>query len=262
MRYAPLLLLPTLLLASCHGQNTPTVTTYTSTSGTVRELGTPGANDMVAPTTAWTGGAGTIQATVADAGTQGATSASLASNGTFTLPLPTNVKTRSLSSDEFTLPGSEELGCAGTPTVSDPAARFAVLNVNVSAGKQGPVDPVRISFTGTVNAPTGLSIESGAFLYADRPVSITGTQTCTLTESGETYTLTSSLNMTLGQGWNKVTATEIISDSGASLNLTSGTFPTEEWVYLDGSALTSAAVHRAASKLPAGLKPFKFSDLR
>ena len=262
MKYAPLLLLPTLLLASCHGQNTPTVTTYTSTSGTVRELGTPGANDMVAPTTAWTGGAGTIRATVQNAPTQGATSASLASNGTFTLPLPTNVATRSLSSDDFTLPGSRDLGCTGTPTVSDPAAQFAVLNVSVSATKEGSIQPVRVSLTGTAGKPTGLKLESGAFLYADRPVSITGTQTCTLAESGKTYTLTSSLNLTLGQGWNKATATEIISDSGAGLSVTSGAFPTGEWVYLDGSAFTSAAVHRAAPRLPAGLKPFKFSDLR
>lgn len=262
MKYAPLLLLPTLLLASCHGQNTPTVITYTSTSGTVRELGTPGANDMVLPTTAWTGGAGTVAATVAGAGTQGATSASLASNGTFTLPLPTNVKTQTLSSDDFTLPGSDALQCSGTPTISDASAHFAVLNVSVSAGKQGSIDPVRISLTGTVNAPTGLSIESGAFLYADRPVSITGTQTCTLVEDDETYTVSASLNMTLGQGWNKATATQTFSRSGASLSLTSGAFPTEEWVYLDGSAFTSAAVHRAAPKLPAGLKPFKFSDLR
>lgn len=258
------LLLPTLVLASCGGQDTPTVTAYTSISGTVREPGAPDADDTVMPTTAWTGGAGTVQATVAGAGPQGTASGALSSGGAFTLTLPADVTTQALSSDAFLLPGTAELSCTGTPSISDAAARFAALDVAVQANRQGQVAPSRVSLIGTAADPVGLKSESGTFIYADRPVSVTGAQTCTITEAGQTYAVTSSLNMTLGRGWNKTTATLAVTATQLSLSLSSGTFPTEEWVYLGGSTLAGAAAPRPAFglELPAALNTFRFPGLR
>lgn len=267
MKYAVLLLLPTLLLASCRGQDTPAVTTSTSVSGTVREFGIPGPGDIVIPTTAWTGGAGTVKATITDGGTQGATSAALNGSGAFTLTLPTAIPAQSLSSDIFIVSGADGLSCTGTPTVSDPAAQFATLEVEVAAGKSGPIAPGRLSQTGAATASAGFSYELGVLIYADRPVSITGSQTCTLNQGGQPSTVTTSLNLNLGLGWNKATTTANFSYNAQQLTLTgvalnSGAFPTEEWIYLDSDTLASAALHRPALKLPAGLSPFKFSGLR
>lgn len=218
-----------LLLASC--DRNPPPSNLTSVSGTLKEA-TFNEQTFAFGPTAWTGGAGTLIA-VGDDGEKVAQTA-LAADGAFSLSLP-----RTLAADRLTELDVSELngveGCTGT-VKSSTRANGALASFSVDAAKDGEVAPAafRVNRDSAGN-PTSITVTVGLLVYVDRSVTVRGSQTCT--QDGVTGRL--NVDWKLGQGWNKVSTTFTLSDSGSgTINLTSGTLPAD-WLYLEGTGAAS-----------------------
>lgn len=209
----------------------------TKVSGTVVDNATPTADPFNLVTAAWTGGAGDVLGRI---GSGTATKlGSVAANGTFTAILPATVDAALLHSfDPSNTIGAD---CTGQLTVSDTSARTAGLTFTVDASKDGSILP--FTSTGQINETAktaNLAIKAGSLIYADRPLSITGSQTCKDNSLGLPLSvqLTSSLNLL--KGWNLVTVTETLNitatTGSGTFSLQSGSLPTDQWVYGDGLA--------------------------
>lgn len=176
-------LLTSALLASCGGS--PPAPTQSTPSPATAIQGT---------VVNWNGGAGTVAAV------EGATtlsSAPLAADGTFTLPLPDAAKVigslGTLTPADFAPVSS----CSGPLTVSDPAARAYLLSsLSVTAG-------ARTSTVSAYSATGGGQVEGRVYLYADRAATLGGAATCAAGAGGSTAVQVSA-NVTLRAGWNLV----------------------------------------------------------
>ena len=257
MKNVAMLLGVALLLAACDGAPTTPETSQPARGPTV--TGTVIEEDPAQPTypnltlRAWSGGAGTVSGSVSDAAgkTTVVATGTLNADGGFSLSLPATLADASLSSLGTALdlqanplagelvPGG--LTCTAALVPSDAAARGAGLLVTVTAGqKTGPISSVLQSgqFDETAQSAT-LDNRSGAYLYSDRAVSISGTQTCTGTSQGTEVRTTLNSNVTLSQGWNLLSVNTNLVANRTSVTMTvtaqTGELPTNQWLYSSGT---------------------------
>lgn len=222
-----------LLLASCGRTNAPT--NLTNLSGMVVEgnLEVSSNGALTLTTGAWTGGAGSVLAfTVENDGPENIVTTPLAADGKFSFDLPATPAASSLtpvSADVFSNDGED---CQGNVNVSDTGARVAPLLVGVdTAAKDGPIFPVSVKTTvDSAGKVTGGELALGFLLYADRSVTLRGTQTCTATNG---FTYATDLDLTLSKGWNKLSlATQgDVEGTLTKVVVRSGSYP-NNWVYL------------------------------
>lgn len=245
----------TLLLSACT-RNEPPVpvapVALNTLTGTLVEV-----LDSDAPTLqtrAWTGGAGTVQVVSpgADDSDVVVASGTLQANGAFSVALkaPTSPlePVRASDLDDITnafvtglLDGDirQYLNCTGQPVLSDAAAQATYARLKVDASKDGYALPVTLSGNETdTNASFNLGL--GVLMYADRAVTFTGSEVCTLSEGGNRATYTTNYDLRLAQGWNKVSFRTDLSATKKDQDVTvtistssaSGYFPSDNWVYM------------------------------
>jgi len=170
--------------------------TFSAVSGQV-QVGTRATGSNTLTISPWSGGAAKLNLTVFSgaSGTQDVVaSTALAADGSFTLPLaPLDAK---YLHPFVPLPGT----CTGEVKFSDPAVQGASAFLKADAytpvAGQGTDDvaPLRlVSLSSTDEV-----FETGLLVYADRDVTMNGTQTC----SNDTATY----NVTLNKGWNLLLA--------------------------------------------------------
>lgn len=259
MKYAAMLLGLALLLAACDGAPTMPGTDEPARGPVI--TGTVVEEDLWQPTfpnltlKAWSGGAGQVATTVVDDSGKTAVVAtgSLNADGTFSVALPAAVASASLGSlaaalnlqDNPFVPAG--LSCTAALVPSDTVARGAALLVAVTGQKAGVISPVTQSGEFNEEAQTGtLTIRNGAYVYSDRAVSVSGSQTCTgpYQDAAIQATLTSAVQ--LSPGWNTVNVTTNVLFDKSTVTLTTtsqtGALPTSQWLYsggLGGLGLTS-----------------------
>lgn len=169
----------------------------------------------------------------------------LNADGTFSLTLPATVADASLSTIGSALDLEESpllpsgLSCTAALVPSDTSARDSALLVAVAGQKTGAVSPVVQSGQLDETAQTGtINTRSGGYVYSDRAVSISGTQTCTGSYQGVAVKATLNSAVQLAQGWNTVSVVSDIriDNSGVTLTTTSqtGALPTNQWLYSSG----------------------------
>lgn len=237
-----------LLLAACDQTKLPN--DLNSLSGTVVEgeyqTGADGTETL--STKAWTGGAGSVVASVLTPGAiLDEQRAALGSDGKFTLTLPSVAEDRLVTLDFSNMDIiQDDEACQGTVGVSDPQVRGASLSLDVDADKDGPIKLFSQTVTGSGDALT-LNVAGGALLYVDRDVTVKGTQNCTFTQG----TFTNDVNLTLRRGWNKLSLTGTVNYKArtGTTTLRSGSFPSDQWVYT-GSSQTPAAPLGSQSLMP------------
>ncbi|GGO41892.1 hypothetical protein [Deinococcus humi] len=203
MKTSPgLVLLPVLLLAACTPKETPaggeTVNTLSGTA--VEGQYAAQGNQVVLQTSAWTGGAGNVTLNVLDAAgkTVELGRTALGADGKFSfasLPTP--------NTSELTKITEQSESCTNTFVVSDPAALNATAGLFASAQTNVPLTLVAYDTT----TAGGTTTRTGTLIYADRAVTVKGSQTCQI--GAKPYT--ADFNLALVKGWNMTTA---------SLNLT------------------------------------------
>ena len=246
----------TLLLSACGGHEpavTPPAALTTLTGTLVESVET---DDLSLQTKAWTGGAGTVRVVSPNADGSDATVASgtLAASGAFSVALqaPTSplepVSAADLDSVTNAFVGGllgddlrDDLNCTGQPSLSDPSVRATVGVLRVDADQDGSALPLTLRGSET-DTNVSLDLGLGVLMYADRPVNLTGREVCTLSDSTGSVNYTTNYDLRLAQGWNKVSFKSAVSVTAttqtATLTITtsaaSGSFPTENWVFLEG----------------------------
>lgn len=240
----------TLVLASCGGPQTPVSRTVNNVSGTVVEVSTSDNGLNMIPK-AWTGGAGTvIVRTSEDAELSRST---LKADGTFTVNLPTptsGLKPMDVADlQDLTPTDTDGLTCTGTPTASGSGVQGTGAHLTVDAAKDGAIAPMTI--TGSQSTTTkSQSIKWGGLVYVNGPMTIKGTRTCTGSGNGNNATLGATFNVELQAGWNLLTLemSETLQKTGdttgnwtATASITSGSLPTNQWVFTGDSALSLAS---------------------
>ncbi|BDP41171.1 hypothetical protein DAETH_11400 [Deinococcus aetherius] len=231
-----------LLLASCDRTNVPS--NLTNVSGTVVEgsLAASSNGTLALTTSAWTGGAGSVRAYTGEGSQpQNVVTTALAADGKFSLNLPTAPAAGTLSAiaaDEF---NAEEDNCTGTVTVSTSQARGAALAIGAEgATKSGGITPLSVtSKVDSAGKVIGYEATLGELLYVDRGLTIKGTQTCT----NGSDTFKGDIDVSLQQGWNKVSLTLQLNADGALTGLVvrSGSHPSN-WVFLNSGSASPLGV--------------------
>ncbi len=219
-----------LALASCGGPSAagpsePGPSPISSAlSGTVVEgrIEADGNGQPVLNTGAWKGGAGLAVLSRVDSSEGGSApaaliSTSLGAEGRFAFaPLPAPAAS---ALGEFN--DSPSASCAGTVSVSDPAARGTSAVVSVAAQKTGSIGLLALdSATQTVS--------EGILIYADRAVKLKGRQTCA-TAGGPS---TTDIDLQLASGWN-MTSLSFRSQDELTLIIRSGAPAGAQWVFLN-----------------------------
>ncbi|GHF57222.1 hypothetical protein HNQ07_003758 [Deinococcus metalli] len=251
-----------LLLASCGGGGTPAVqpplqpsqpaVTVSSVSGVVVENASTDAGIVTGP---WSGGAGSVSGEVTvgsgtTATTETLTTADLAADGQFTLPLPASVDGAKLHAftgsyfdvgAQYPADSGTSTACTGAPTLSSSAAHGITLAVKVKAAKAGTIAPLALGSDAS-GAP---SIQIGSVVYVDAPLTVVGTVTCTSTYAGLQVRGTVTYDLNLASGWNQLTIKESsggVSSSGGTstqdIVLSSGALPTNQWMFSPYTAVT------------------------
>ena len=262
----------TLLLTACGGDKTPNAG-FTTLTGTLVEAA-PDASDTNLTTKAWAGGAGTVQlvSTRSKGSDVVLSSGTVQANGAFAVDLkaPTGdlsaVSEASGQLDSLantfitTLVGGDirpALNCTGAPAVSDVAARTAFGGLKVDTNRDGYAFPLTV--TGSETQTSGsYTIRLGLLMYADRPVNITGQEVCTASAPEGSISYTTSYNVRLGQGWNKLAVSSAIAvqdGTPASITITngadSGAFPSDNWVFQPQGTGFAQSLSLKSLKLPA-----------
>lgn len=243
----------TLLLSAC-GQYEPAVNNSVALKTLTGTLVEPvETDDLSLQTRAWTGGAGSVRVVSPNADGSDATVASgtLAASGAFsvTLQTPTSPLEPVTAADldsvtnafvEGLLDGDvrDDLNCTGQPTLSDASVRATVGVLRVDADKDGSALPLTLRGSET-DTNVSLDLGLGVLMYADRPVNLTGSEVCTLSDSTGSVNYTTNYDLRLAQGWNKVSFKSAVSVTAttqtATLTITtsaaSGSFPTDNWVF-------------------------------
>lgn len=240
-----------LLLASCN--RTPLPSNLTTVSGTVVEgkFGATSNGALTLTTSAWTGGAGSVRAYTAEGSQpQNVVTTPLAADGKFSLTLPATPAAGTLSAiaaDEF---NDEDDTCTGTVTVSNTQAQVAALAIGAEgATKQGGISPLAVSNTvDSAGKVTSYEFTLGQLLYVDRAVTLKGTQNCT---NGDA-TFRGDINVSLRQGWNKVSLSVQFNAEAdmTGLVVRSGSSP-DTWVYMNSGSASPLGVQslKALEKL-------------
>lgn len=230
-----------LLLASCDRNATP-VTGY-SVSGTVvqgRQQVTANGTPSIT-ITPWEGGAGSVVASLSSfdstAGSEIART-TLTADGKFNLSVPSPAAAQ-LGNLDFSDIEDLVASCGGTLTVSNRDVRGVGLALSVDANLDGVIFPA--TGTSVVEGETLVSTGSfGGLIYVDRDVTVEGSQTC----NDDASSISIDVRLTLNQGWNKTSSTSRVELDRtdqvvkATVTLRSGSFPTDNWVYLDGTSAT------------------------
>lgn len=215
-----------LTLSACgsNDSNAPKAATFSSYSGTVVQQDTSSATTLKPK--AWTGGAGTVKAYVGDTLL---TSGALNANGSFTinLPAPAASELQQVSDSEFTDNSADSnYSCSNnTIKISNTAAKTAALELKAvtSSGQVTLHNAI-----GDVNN----KVTVGVFIYADQAFTVTGTATCSNIEDNLSTT-TITYNISLKQGWNKVSDSITIKVGNGKKtytdSYTSGNLPTNNW---------------------------------
>lgn len=208
------MLLPVLFLAACTPKETPTASEPVKTlSGTVVEGQFVAQGDKVTlQTSAWTGGAGHVTLNILDAAskTLELDRTALGADGQFSfasLPTPQTSDLRKIT--------AEGEGCTNTFVVSDPAALNATAALFALAKTN-----VRFDLVAYDNAAT----RTGTLIYADRAVTVKGSQTCTI----EGKTFVADFNLALLKGWNMTTTT--LNVSTRAVTVRNGSPAGAQWI--------------------------------
>lgn len=247
----------TLLLVSC-GNRLPPASNLNTLTGSVVEGKFEGTSvtNVHLVTSAWTGGAGSVKGYFVNAdgslGQPGGPGALMA-DGKFslTLPTPTAAQLTALDTDFWgDLDDDYDFVAACLPqiAVSDRSVRSANLLLAVDANKDGPIIPLASSTEGAAGQGK-LNLSFGGLTYVDRSVTLKGARTCTV----EGVTLDVRVDLRLGSGWNKVQFALAADEARktASSSVVSGTFSSDNWVYLDpGQPSPMGAQSLKSLKLP------------
>lgn len=247
-KLSSILIASTLLLTACPATTAPpaTVPPKTSVSGTVViDTSTDPLNLTTSP---WIGETGTVSGVLGDPAAGSleeslVATGALAASGGFTLALPPTVASAKLSpfnaSTVSSVRAYESYGggnpgsgtCTGAPTFSTPSAHATslILFIDIQDSLIGVLRNLSASGTTQTTATTdGQAVHEvsahaeGNLIYADMPVTVSGTVTCSapITRSnGTTGTVqgTTIFNLSLTTGWNKVTST---SDTDSTVTTT------------------------------------------
>lgn len=197
--------------------------------GTVVE--SAGLNAGGLTTSAWTGGSGSLMATVSSSEVA---RTSLNSAGQFVLTLPGSLPATSLQA--FAPALFDLSSCLGAPTANNPSARGALAAVRAEAGnlsKAGAVRPLTITTTQAGGVPKIWTATSSLLVYLNQPVTLSGMSTCTL---GSSQLASGSgpvtFNLALVPGWNRVSSQLSVNTSGnLNLELSSEANSVANWVY-------------------------------
>jgi len=196
-----------LALASCGGGTTVAPQTHTqpsSVNGTV---------------SAYASGTGVIELLADDTQAKSANnpalvSATLNSNGTFTLPLPSAAAVAPYLSNGSSAVTPSIAGCTGSLTNSTPGAQaysFSTLSANGL-----PLESVQGS-----QSSTSLVIHGKLWIYETKANTLGGSLTCTQTSNNQTETITFTASAALQAGWNVLAldASGAVSGSTVTLNI-------------------------------------------
>lgn len=212
-------LLPVLFLVACTPKETPTASEPVKTlTGTVVEGQFVAQGDLVTlQTSAWTGGAGHVTLNILDAAskTLELDRTALGADGQFSfasLPTPETSDLHKIT--------AEGEGCTNTFVVSDPAALNATAALFALAKTNVRFDLVAYDQTGTSAATT----RTGTLIYADRAVTVKGSQTCTM--AGKTFV--ADFNLALLKGWNMTTTT--LNVSTRAVTVRNGSPAGAQWI--------------------------------
>lgn len=203
---------------------TASASTVTSFTGTLLEA--QGQNAVP-----WTRGAGTLTAP-SGFGNFTFGNGNVTSNGAFTVNLAAPAANQLFAF---------ETSCAGTITVSDPAARGnTVESVGVTAGA---FRGVGFAYDFDRNVPTN-TIPSGGYYYANRPVTVSGTETCAADGYSVTYN-----NLVLQQGWNPVRIDVVINSATNTTYVYSNAAVPSDWIVTPSQAQPLATPRGGAKRL-------------
>ncbi|GAA5503062.1 hypothetical protein Dxin01_02811 [Deinococcus xinjiangensis] len=248
-------------LTACPATQTPTA--ITSVSGTVVEVdpNTPPIDpttttDVSLKTVAWTGGAGTVTGSM-EAGTtlKEVTSGTLNANGSFSLNLPSTVDASML----VKINNTPATNCTGQFTLSNPDALIGELIVVASGSKTSQITPetgaLQIDRT---NKLLTITTNFGTLMYADRDIQVSGTSTCT-PQAGNTVITKNDVKLV--KGWNLLSLNQSYVFNGnegtttLTSTLTSGSLPTDKWVF---NADSMATTNLGKSNISNNVKPLHF----
>ncbi|MBZ9749582.1 hypothetical protein K7W42_01765 [Deinococcus sp. HMF7604] len=161
--------------------------------------------------------------------------------GAYTLTLPSPPPQVGTLAEELTAFPAAVQGaqCRGAPILSPPTARLLLLRAGrflASGQVAGRLNPATSAVT-LQASPVNVVLTTRQFLYADRPATLSGARTCTVTLSGgQAVPGRVQAALTLARGWNTlVTRTEQTSAAVTVSLSASAALSGVDWQYLPGT---------------------------
>lgn len=190
--------------------------------------------------TPWTGGAGKVN--VAAGSKTNFAQGTLNADGNFSVVLPK--PDASLLVGGANSSGLPE-GCTGDLKVTGATdARSTGVDFTAQASKSGEIAPAALSMSADGKQ---LAVQVGAYVYFDKVAGLIGQLTCV--ENGASTSGT--INAQFSAGWNKVSYSIVVNDSGtSSVSVTTGSVPAQ-WVYLGATGATPLSLSPRAQTLKA-----------